>query len=54
MEPCLVDVPLMIFSCPAHDVPNSKPRIFLGTVEAELVNVKDTHKDTHCGRRRRV
>ena len=36
-----VDVPL-IFSCPAHHVPDWQPRILVGMVEARSVYVKKT------------
>ena len=38
----LVDVPLMIFFCPADHVPDWQPRVLLGMVEARSVNVKKT------------
>ena len=43
----LVDVPL-IFSCPVDHVPDWKPHILLGMVEARSVNVKNTHTNTHA------
>ena len=41
----LVDVPL-IFFCPADHVPDWQPRVLLGIVEAQPVNVKETTTTT--------
>ena len=42
-----VDVPL-IFFCPADHVPDWQPRILLGMVEAQSVNVKKTITTTYA------
>ena len=42
---CLVDVPPISF-CPADHVPDWRPRILLGMVEARSVNVKKTTTTT--------
>ena len=42
----LVFVPL-IFSCPTEHVMVWQPRILLGMVEAQSVNVKNAHRHTH-------
>ena len=44
---CSIIAYQVIFSCPADYVPEWQPRILLGMVEAQSINVKNTQTHTH-------